>query len=81
MFASNANALQLLDRLFERPHVNVNMVKDWLGVSFATANNLVGEFEKRGLLTELTGFARNRRFAYRPYVDLFHQGEGGSPAG
>lgn len=75
MFANNANALQVLDRLFEHPYVNVNMVKQWLSVSFATANNLVGEFEKRGLLTEFTGFARNRRFAYKPYVDLFHQND------
>ena len=75
MFANNANALQVLDRLFEHPYVNVNMVKQWLSVSFATANNLVGEFEKRGLLTEFTGFARNRRYAYKPYVDLFHQND------
>jgi Fic family protein len=68
------NGLRLVDLLFERPLVNVNLVKDRLGsegVSFATANNLVAEFQKIGLLREITGARRNRRFRYAPYLDLF----------
>ena len=68
------NGLRLVDLLFERPLVNVNWVKDRLGpdgVSFATANNLVAEFQRLGLLEETTGGRRNRRYRYTPFLDLF----------
>jgi hypothetical protein len=35
------------------------------------ANNLAQRFVEMGLLNEMTGQKRNRRFAYRPYLDLF----------
>ncbi|MPZ98746.1 MAG: Fic family protein [Dehalococcoidia bacterium] len=68
------NALRLVDLLFERPLVNVNLVKDHLGpegVAFATANGLVADFERLGLLREITGGKRNRQFRYEPYLELF----------
>ena len=38
---------------------------------YAAANALVGSLEKLGILKEITGYARNRRFRYDPYVKLF----------
>ncbi|MGH2976736.1 MAG: hypothetical protein ACRDLL_18015 [Solirubrobacterales bacterium] len=67
--------------LFDRPLVNVNLVKDKLGVSFATANGLVKSFEEIGLLTEITGGRRGRVFSYDSYLSLLrddiprHNGE------
>lgn len=72
------NGMRLLDLLFDRPLVNVNLVKDSLGISFATANNLVGEFERAGLLREITGGRRRRVFRYESYLELFR--EEGRPA-
>ena len=72
------NGLRLIDLLFERPLVNVNLVKDRLvpgGVSFATANNLVAAFERIGFLEEMTGGRRNRRFRYTPFLALFDDHE------
>ena len=68
---STANALLLLDQLYQQPITTVSLVTRWLEVSFATANKLVAQFVAAGLLDEMTGFGRNRRFAYRPYLDLF----------
>jgi Fic family protein len=65
------NGLRLIDFLFERPLVNVNLVKDRLGVSFVTANKLIDELVTEGLLQETTGRSRNRVFRYRPYLELF----------
>jgi Fic family protein len=66
------NGLTLLDALFNFPIVNVNLVKTTIGVrSFGTANELVNEFQRMGLLNEETGRSRNRIYTYRPYVRLF----------
>jgi Fic family protein len=40
-----------------------------LAVSYPTANKLISEFERLGLLEEVTGRSRGRVFVYRPYLD------------
>jgi Fic family protein len=64
------NGVRLHDLLFDRPLVNVNLVKDALAISFGTANNLVTQLEADGLLVEITGGKRRRVFRYEPYVAL-----------
>jgi Fic family protein len=68
---SGVNGLRLLDLLFERPLVHVNLVKDNLGISFVTANKLVEQLEGLGVVEEITGRKRDRVFSYTPYVALF----------
>jgi Fic family protein len=70
------NGLKLLSLLFASPIVNVNLVRADLGVTFATANKLIGRFEQLGLVHEITGQRRSRRFRYDPYLRLFHTGVG-----
>jgi Fic family protein len=65
------NGLRLLDLLYERPLVHVNLVKDRLGVTFATANKLVEHLQALGLIREITGRRRSRVFSYAPYLALF----------
>jgi Fic family protein len=65
------NGLRLLDLLFERPLVHVNLIKDRLGVAFVTANKLVEQLEGLGVVDEITGRKRDRIFSYTPYVALF----------
>ena len=71
------NGLRLLDLLFERPLVNVNLVKEQVKVAFVTAGKLIEQFEGLGLLKETTGGQRNRRFCYAPYLALFEDEEAG----
>lgn len=66
-----SNGLRMLDLLFQRPLINVKLIANAMGVTFATANKLVGEFEQMRLLEETTGGERNRRFRYAPYLSLF----------
>ena len=63
--------VELLDLLFQRPLVNVNLVKDRLDVSFLTANRLVERIEEQKILEEITGATRNRVFRYSPYLAVF----------
>ena len=69
------NALTLLEKLFERPIVNVNEVAELTGTAFATANRVVESLEKLGLLIEITGQKRNRVYSYEPYLQLFQDDE------
>jgi Fic family protein len=74
------NGLRLLDILYQRPLVRAATVRDGLGVSKPTALKLIGAFEERGILEEVTGFRRNRVYRYTPYLTLFRDtGESTSP--
>lgn len=67
------NALHMLDTLYERPVLNVAVVRQAIGVSWPTANKLTVAFVQRGLLEEVTGQRRNRVFRYAPYLALFKE--------
>jgi len=69
------NGIRLLDLLFERPLVNVKLVKEQMKVAFVTASKLIEQFDGLGLLKETTGGQRNRRFSYAPYLALFGEEE------
>lgn len=70
---ATGRGMDLLDALYERPVVNLNVVAERLGLSFGGARKLVERFVAAGLLVETTGQQRNRRFAYQPYIDLLNQ--------
>ena len=73
--------LLLLEYLFEQPIVTIRMVEQRLNCVFVTANKVVNRLVRLGLLEEVTGYQRNRRFRYAPYLALFEPAPGGrSPA-
>jgi len=67
-------AVVLLDKLFLSPTVMVKDVQRLLETSYPRANELVSQFEKMGILREITGGRRNRRFIYAPYVEIIAEG-------
>ena len=67
----SAVGLRLLDYLFEQPLVTVRMVERALDCSYATANKLIEQLVEAGTLREMTGWQRNRRYQFEPYVELF----------
>jgi Fic family protein len=66
------NGFKVLELLFTRPIVSVGEVQKVTGTTFAAANNLVSRLVELGPLSEMTGYARNRRFRYAPYIELFN---------
>ncbi len=66
-----ATTFALIDQLFYRPIVNVNIAKDALGTSFVTANNMINRLCELEILVEVTGGKRNRRFRFDRYLALF----------
>jgi len=65
------NLMRLLDLLFRQPIVSAAYVRDRLEVRYQTANELIERLVSKNILVETTGQRRNRRFAYRKYLDLF----------
>lgn len=65
------NGHRVLESLFDRPIVTVADIKGMTGTTYAAANTLVAKLVELGILMEMTGYARNRRFRYEPYVRLF----------
>lgn len=66
-------ALRLLDLLFLHPITNIKFVSEKLGCSYVKAAQLMESFasEPLALVQETTGFKRNRRYRFRPYLALF----------
>jgi len=71
--AGNGN--RIFEKLFDHPIVTVSTVREWLDVTPAGANQLVTRLVDIGLLREITGYSRNRRFRFEPYLRLFEEPE------
>jgi Fic family protein len=65
---------RVLEHLYERPILSVNEVRDLIGFTYTAANKLVDRLVEIGVLEEMTGQSRNRRFRYAAYIGLFDDG-------
>jgi len=72
---ASANGHRIMDKLFDHPIITVVRVREWIGITTAGANQLVRRLVEIGLLREITGYARNRRFRFDPYLKLFEEPE------
>jgi hypothetical protein len=70
-----ANGYRLLQFLYERPIVSVKDVQELIDTEYPAANDLVSRFEELGILVEITGQARNRKFKYDDYIALFNEAD------
>lgn len=64
-------ALDLFQNLFSKPIVNIHDVRAFTGLSPKAANDLVQAFAEKKILTETTGYQRNRVFVFTEYLKLF----------
>ena len=62
---------KVLEALYDRPIVSVADVRARTGTTYAAANALVARLAAIGVLEEMTGHARNRRFRFGPYIRIF----------
>lgn len=67
------NGQRVLEHLYQHPILGVHDVEQLTGTTYTAANQLVARLVKGGILTEITGQARNRRFMYASYIDLFRE--------
>jgi Fic family protein len=69
------NGHRVLEHLYKHPIVSVHEVRDLIGTTSPPANALVARLVDNGILHEITGQARNRRFMYQSYINLFLEPE------
>lgn len=65
------NAKHALNLLYRRPMLSATALENSLGVSHPTANALLRDFIRLGLLREVTGAARHRLYVFETYLELF----------
>lgn len=67
------DAKRLINELYKQPIVDTAYVSERLEIHASTANRLIKDFQDMGILEELTGYKRNRIFAFSEYINLFNQ--------
>ena len=62
---------KLINQLYKQPIIDSKDVTINLEIHTSTANRLIKDFENLGILRELTGYKRNRIYAFTDYINLF----------
>lgn len=72
-FGKNAEkALKLLNKLYSLPIVDSKLISKITGITSKTnTNTLITKFIKAGILREITGKERNKRYIYSEYIKQF----------
>lgn len=75
--SSSIYAVKLINYIFHNPFVNNKKISEYLKVSRQTAFNLIGIFEKEGVLKEYTGKKRWKEYIFADYVEKIKKGTDG----
>ncbi|MDQ3073418.1 MAG: Fic family protein [Bacteroidota bacterium] len=65
------DAKRLINELYKQPIMEGTQIAEVLEVNPSTANRMIVDFQKLGILNELTGYKRNRVYAFSEYIKLF----------
>ena len=69
--AHSQNALKVLDKLYSAPGTTLKDIAKTANVSSSTAGRIAAEMEDKGILVEITGQGRNKKYLYQRYLKLF----------
>jgi Fic family protein len=67
-------AIKLLDVLFEKPIISVPDLVKHLKIARQSANQLIKKFTQIGILNEITGKQRYRKYIFFEYIDIIARG-------
>jgi len=71
---SSIYAVRIIDLLFEKPLISTNEISKKIKISKQTANTIINKFEKIGILKEITGKKRYKKFQFVDYVNIIKKG-------
>jgi hypothetical protein len=63
----------LLEKIFQKPVLSAQNVKDIVWLSPKAVNDLISDFVKLWILEEITWNKRNRVFAFRKYLQILNR--------
>lgn len=66
-----ADALKLIHEMYKQPILYGTQIADIIDKHPSNANKLIAALVELEILTELTGYSRNRMYAFRQYIELF----------
>ncbi|MBK8574525.1 MAG: Fic family protein [Elusimicrobia bacterium] len=69
---ATGNGIRVLEHLYQQPILSIADVQKLTRTTFPAANQLVSRLVKIGIISEMTGQKRHRRFRYEPYIKLFN---------
>lgn len=69
-----ASAFRVHEYLQKKPITGIREMEKDLGLTYPTVAGALDRMKKLRIVKELTGFKRNRVFAYAPYVELLSEG-------
>lgn len=61
----------LLNYLYQKPIIESKEISEYFKISPATTNRLINQFVEMEIISELTGYKRNRKFIFKEYFELF----------
>ncbi len=67
-------AVRMLDMLFERPLISVSDIVMQLKISRQTATQLINKFNEAGILNEVSGKKRYRKYLFVDYIKIIARG-------
>lgn len=71
---SSIYTIRFLDFLFESPIININKASESLNTSRQTIYDLVNKFLELGILKEITGKKRYKKYKFVDYVEIINRG-------
>lgn len=71
MGGRSANALKLIDSMYQNPFIDITKTANIIGQSFPTAKNLIESLVEKGILSEITGGRRGKKYVMSKYINIF----------
>jgi len=67
------NARKLIMHLYQKPVLSGSAITQFLTITPRAANALINDLERLNILKEITGFKRNRVYAFEKYLRFFRE--------
>lgn len=71
MGSRSANALKLIDSLYQNPLTDITKTSSLLNITFPSAKHLIENLVEKGILSEITGGKRGKKYALSKYISIF----------
>ena len=71
MGSRSANALKLIDTMYQNPFTDITKTASIIGQSFPTAKTLIDSLVGKGILSEITGGRRGKKYVLSKYIKIF----------